>query len=376
MKFTNKIKNIVLICILINAIINQEQKSCKKFTCSEDLLIGECLKVSEDEEIISLRKCENDSDFCNLMKRGSKVFTCDNKSLLTRTRIFPGLDCSSNQECIYGTCLDGLCKGKDFNESCEGHNQCPLKSSCRNGSEGKTCQPLSNLNENCNDDYDCQNNLGCHFGTCINYISLPNGAKINKQIRNHFPLCESGYDLNGVCESLTTKEGEMMDCNPDKGKNCNYIDSNNNDIVVNENCLCGKNATGTKFCAMGNNSPEWVEYLNLLKKVLSFPSDNCNTVERTLCKDALNDNKKIYDNFRESSMLAMKQHELAAADKCVLDIFFPLLSEHHSANNRKIPAFRYNSHPSSNEKYRDTISISSSLRKSDFKIKNNSFLKK
>jgi hypothetical protein len=375
MKFNTKIKNILLLSLIINAIISQDQNTCRKFICSEDIS-NDCLKVSEDQEIIFLKKCESDGDFCNLMKRGSKDFTCENKSVLNRTRSFPGLNCASDADCIFGTCTDGLCKGKDFNESCEGHNQCPLKSSCRNGSNGKTCQPLSNLNEDCDEDYNCQNNLGCHFGKCINYISLPNGTNIKKEIINHFPLCESGYALNGVCESLTTKGGEMMDCNPDQGKNCNYIDSNNNEIVVNENCLCGKNATGTKFCAMGNNSPEWVEYLKLLKKVLSFPSDNCNTVERTLCKDATNENKKIADDFKESAALAMKQHELATADKCVLDIFFPQLSKNHSANNRKIPAFRYKSRPSSEHRYKDNISISSSFRKSDNKLKNNSFLKK
>ena len=67
---------ILLLCLMVNAVFsNDEQpKTCKKFVCSEDLLNGECLKVSEEDDVILLKKCDNNNEFCNLMKRDKKEF--------------------------------------------------------------------------------------------------------------------------------------------------------------------------------------------------------------------------------------------------------------------------------------------------------------
>ena len=310
---------------------NQQNQTCKKYLCSDDLFDNQCLNYNSREEIVNVKKCINPEEFCPFMIKSNDPITCKSKQVFKSTHSFPGGKCKEDKDCIYGTCETNLCRGKDLGDACDGHNQCPLKSSCRTSNdETKTCVSLSNEGEVCTDDYDCLNNLGCNQGICTKYLSLALGASIDTSARNTFPLCESGFAYNGVCESFKTVGGEAIQCNLEENF-CKYTNSAGEEVQVKESCLCGKNSQGFRYCTLGNDSSEWVNYLKSLKKILSFNFDNCNTLERTLCPSTIKNSKQDYDEFVMNSIYALKKHETIGAENCVIDIFFPLLSE----NNRK-----------------------------------------
>lgn len=323
---------ILIIFLILNLIftnIIQNQKTCKKFVCSDDLSIGTCLSYNFEEEIINLRKCTNQNEVCPILKQGNGEYKCMSKETFKHQKVFPGGKCLMDEECIYGACQSGFCKGKELDETCEGHNQCPYKSSCRtNGDTGnKVCTALSSDGGSCTDDFDCLNNLGCHMGSCIPYLSLPTGTEVNNSIRNAFPLCESGFAYNGKCDSLKSKNEGINQCSIENNQYCNYITSTGEEIEIKDACLCGKNPQALTFCALGNNSSEWVEYLGSLRQILSFNFDYCNTLERTLCKFSIDSYKKQYERFIINSINATKHHELIGADTCIIDIFYPMLNE-------------------------------------------------
>ncbi len=314
-----------------------QNKKCKKFICSEDLSDGTCLAYNLEDDTINLKKCsKSESEICPIMVPSQlNKLKCEAKSSLqNQKKSFPGGNCNMNDDCIYGDCINNFCKGKALDEQCDGHNQCPFNSGCKLNSDSntKTCTLLSNEEDICTDDFDCLNNLGCHMGKCINYLSLPLGTKVGTSIRNVFPLCESGYAYDGVCESLQNHEESLhTNCGIENQKSCKYIRSNGEEVIIENLCLCGKNPEGDRFCALGNNSNEWNDYLKSLKKVLAFNYEYCNTLERTMCRNSIEKSMIEYKIFMKDFVYATKQHELFGADSCVFDIFYPMLN----TKNRK-----------------------------------------
>jgi len=335
--------NIVIVSLLTNLLnlrsLFKQNEKCKKFVCTEDLSYETCLNLQDDT--IFMKKCNRDSEeICPIMKKSQGELKCEPRSDFKNQRSFPGGKCYLDAECIYGSCENNFCKGKNLGDACDGHNQCPYKSSCKlnQDTNSKVCTPLSQEGGSCTDDFDCMNNLGCHMGKCINYLSLPLGTKIDNSIRNVFSLCDSGFAYKGVCDSLKNKYEGPTKCDSDNQSGCFYTNNNGEEIEIKELCLCGKNTQGIRFCALGNNSSAWGEYLDALKIVLSFNFENCNTLERTMCRNAIQNNKSEYEKFIISSITATRQHELNGADNCVLDIFFPMLNR----SNRKILQSRIN----------------------------------
>lgn len=328
-----------LILILTNAVflrtIFQQNEKCKKFVCTDDLQDGTCLSFNQQEETINIKKCAQESEeFCPIMKRSQGDIKCEQKSSFKTQKSFPGGKCVSDSDCIYGTCDNNFCKGKNLDEACEGHNQCPYKSSCKSNqdSNNKVCTALAAEGGACSDDFDCLNNLGCHTGKCFSYLSLPLGTQIDTSVRNVFPLCESGFAYNGVCESLKSKEDGPTKCDLDNDVQCKYVKSNGEEIQTKDLCLCGKNPQGIRFCASGNNSSEWSNYLDSLRTVLSFNYEYCNTLERTVCRSAVENAKSEYEKYIFNLVNATKQHELIGADTCVLDVFFPMMNQKNREN--------------------------------------------
>ena len=320
--------------ILLRTFFRQNEK-CKKFVCSDDLSDGTCISFNQQEETINIKKCLNESEeICPIMKRAQGELKCEHKLNFKMPKSFPGGKCVSDSDCIYGTCENNFCKGRNLGETCEGHNQCPYKSSCKLNQDTNTkiCTALSQDGELCSDDFDCLNNLGCHKGICLKYLSLPLGTQLDTSIRNVFPLCESGFAYNGVCESLKSKEEGPSKCDLDNDVQCKYFNSNGEEIKSKDLCLCGKNPQGFRFCALGNNSNEWNNYLDSLKIVLNFNYEYCNTLERTTCRSAIENSKSDYEKYIFNLINSTKQHELIEADTCVLDIFFPMMNQKNRKN--------------------------------------------
>lgn len=123
---------------------------------------------------------------------GSKVSTiygCPDVSLVEGA---PGTTCSSNEQCISGTCSNGVCAGGLPGATCAANNEC-LSGSCKAGvCEGGTpAKPAGST---------CQSNGQCISGSCVQGIceggsgGLPGGSNCHSGSE-----CAAGVCIDGTC---------------------------------------------------------------------------------------------------------------------------------------------------------------------------------
>jgi len=302
--------------LLINEVFYCSQV-CKKYFCSQ-LNEGTCIVTQEDTDQFTLQKCEDPNQFCPFMNLSNN----NQVRCITRDgfhpRSFPGGDCTNDSECITGNCQLGICSGKRLNEECRDNMECYSGYYCQNNS--KTCQAQSKEGEMCEDDTDCINTHGCHYGKCIGYLSLPIGTQIDANQKNLLPLCQSGLHYGNRCESMTNNGKNPNQC--DDTEPCKYKINDGSIVHIPEFCTCGKNPTGLKYCRLGNGESEWSDYLGYLKLLLKN-TNNCHTLERGFCMFHLRESNEILQKFLIARAKALKYNELINADDCVLKIFFP-----------------------------------------------------
>jgi hypothetical protein len=134
----------------------------------------------------------------------------------------------------------------------------------------------------------------------VNYFSLKEGASVNSNNLNSLNLCEFGFALNGKC--LKGKLISEEDCSI--SGYCLYKGFDGKTYNSTENCKCGVNNFGGKFCDLSAEDPKNLNIINLYKNLLNQNSTLCHTTERfKLClasafdtnnDDKDRDNKKIF----------------------------------------------------------------------------------
>jgi hypothetical protein len=187
----------------------------------------------------------------------------------------------------------------------------------------KYCLLQKTFNKTCTEDYECVNTHGCYNKTCIAYFSLPDGHPVEfSPPKAGVSLCKSGFERDMACARLS--QAPKTECNDDKP--CTYTNFDNSTVIIPQNCLCGYNPVGKKFCKYGSGSAEWVDYVAKQSDLLKDVS-KCNTLERKVCSY----NKKfptkvlsdVNQKYLNAKTLAEFAHELILTDKCVSDVAFP-----------------------------------------------------
>jgi len=327
-------KFFLTIISLAYLVFEAKSQQCRRFVCGE---LSNNLCLSEDNSTspstITGRVCRSEDQYCptyTLDTQGKA--TCQVTPTLP-IKQYPGGSCVTDSECLFGLCKNSTCSGIPDGEKCE-DQRCYFNRACYilSPSALKTCNKLRNSNDACIEDYECPFNFGCFKGVCTSYHSLPEGTDVNSSLsRSFYSFCKSGFDLNGVCATISNLDengrltNDFVRCSANK--ECKYILGNGTTITKSDVCdKCGKSRDGFIYCPVygGNHYSRYVSYIN---NTLSDPNYSafCNTIER---RGICNYHKKNSDKFKEliqtiSTYEVRKQYsqEFANADDCILQVY-------------------------------------------------------
>jgi hypothetical protein len=163
---------------------------------------------------------------------------------------YDGYPCTSNSSCETGVCLNNTCVGREFNASCSFSDQCAHMLSCYGPSDSlgaKTCQLSKLLGESCDPNgvtSKCAEHLLCNniTSTCFDRHSLPVNARCTSS-----EDCALGLACNG--EIGATACSPVHECGPALGRGCPF----------GQTCGCPVDGGTTPTC-IGTNLTE--SYVN------------------------------------------------------------------------------------------------------------------
>ena len=196
---TKRVLITLSVCLIALAGFARADELCPTYTCGP-LPDGQCSFKNSTATPLSfvLQECKS-GEFCPTQNDNQ---TC---SPLPTAQYYPGSRCTADSDCLSGKCTDTrVCERKSQGEVCEKSENCNLGLSCmKNGTEETlVCLPQLGQNSTCQTDFDCQNAYGCFNNTCTSYFSLAEG-----QSSTNLNMCQSGYQLEGVCRSLNLVGG-------------------------------------------------------------------------------------------------------------------------------------------------------------------------
>jgi len=152
---------------------------------------------------------------------------------------------------------------------------------------------------------------------------LADGTALDKATHT-LSLCQSGFEHNGICTRFTLDGGKDVECSATKL--CSYTDHAKAAVTIPENCLCGYNPSGKKYCKLGSASEEHQQQVTFLKSLLTT-STLCNTQERGVCNHLrVQPTKEFTDintKLTNAKIKADNHHELIGAEKCVIKVAYP-----------------------------------------------------
>ena len=319
-----KILTLILLIFLININITLGE-SCQKIECSTTLPKDTCIKVSS---LVSLfqecpegKICSPDSD--DPINDASCV---DYKK--NNFKRLPSLTCEQNDDCLSGVCNANVCIGKIKGESCLRASDCIYGFTCRKDSDNnyKCLEPITTGNK-CEIDTDCVHESGCLNNICTKYFSLENGEKGSDISNQYLSFCKSGYsDFVGVCQNLSLIN-ETEECNEDK--KCIYNNTLTGELITkDQNCLCGYNPTGKRYCLLGSANKNYTKYVSKLMDYYLY-NRNCHLAERTdegCQKDLLSNDTFIITKIHElinAKYWSKSNNKLIGAPICAYKVELP-----------------------------------------------------
>ena len=315
-----------LFILIITLISNSLNKYCQNVECGIITEENVCILPKYDTSIFQL--CPKEK-ICKIISDDPIDKTYCEKIEFTQKR-YPGLECNNNKECFSNKCIDNKCEGIKEGNQCNLTSECYYGKVCRkenNTSTNKICtNPIKedDKENKCYDDSECDLDYGCLNNKCVKYFSLNEGDSIGVSFSPDLSLCQSGYsDENGICKTLTLKD-ELKECYD----TCEYLDTNGNIIKKNDNCLCGYNDLGRKYCLLGSGNTNYTRYIKLLKKY-RLNNENCHHDERNSngCIKDIIENKeekmKEIHKLINSKYWANFNYKLYNAPVCVINIELP-----------------------------------------------------
>ena len=325
----SKINFLLFIFSLISIICLETpiEESCQKIECSQNLPLDTCIKV---ESTTSLLKPCPESQICSYEIEDPIIDSkCKDQSKdYIPFKKLPSLPCKENKECISDKCVEGKCIGVNDGEKCKNSHDCNYGKTCRKeGDENKCLAPVKE-GEKCEKDTDCELNCGCKEGKCTKYFSLNNWEKTGgTDYLNDFNFCKSGYvNEVGICMNISLKN-QTTECSFDSPCVYEYKDDQDKSqsMIIHQNCLCGYNPFGKKYCLIGSGNYNYTRYLDKLK-AYHLNNANCHLSERTSegCqKDLLSNNEKILLQIHElinAKYWAKYNNRMIEAPECVYSI--------------------------------------------------------
>ena len=293
--------------------------SCSMYSCKPSNMIfseGTCIYPSGTSYFLSA--CSN-SEVCPV--ESVKNSTCIAPTPTPQQPSWPGEYCISTQDCEYGNCIDKVCIGKHWLESCNSTSECHVGLFCLNS----TCWPQREEFQACQQDTDCKNNMGCYIrrigrdGYCLTYYSLSQPQWVYNCQGQYSSFCESGNcggsGVKGICidgikpKYLQPKCSVNSDC---IGESFGW--------EFYSTCQCGYNSKGTKYCQPFLGDYIGKQYLQQLKDWYNSDTVNGCHTERRIAPQCMI-NWANYKSYLNSMYLWRDYPLLQDNDQCVKAIY-------------------------------------------------------
>ena len=321
-------KFIVILTIFLFSFqyIRSALPECKKLVCQEITKDNVCI-LPKDENIFSLQSCKNDNYYCFVdSEYPSEETSCIDKATITYTK-YPGMKCTKNSECFSLKCESGYCFGLGQGSECSDAESCSYGLTCRKVDDKNICEVPLSEGQSCSKDTDCEISLGCLNSKCTPYYSLENGENEGHSSQGVlFSFCKSGYSTkNGTCKSLKSSNPTKT-CNDENI--CTYVDEKGQTLSIQENCLCGYNRDGLRYCALGSGESNFTKFIDNIKDYY-FHNENCHITERGglgCLKERLEGDataKKKIQKLINSQVWALYNYKMYLTEKCSLEIMLP-----------------------------------------------------
>ena len=314
--------SLLIFLIIINL---TKEEACQKIECTSSLPKDTCIKVMSSvsmfQECPSGQRCSPEFDDPIL-----DANCIDYKE--NNFKRLPSLPCEKNEDCLSGICQNKYCLGKLFEETCQSASDCEYGYTCRKDSnnEYKCLEPITTGNK-CEMDTDCVHESGCLDHICTQYFSLENNQKGNYISNQNLSFCKSGYsDFIGICQNLSLIN-ETNECNEEN--KCTYNNTITGELIKKEeNCLCGYNPDGKKYCLLGSANKNYTKYISKLKEYY-LNNKNCHLSERSdegCQKDLLSNDNFIITKIHElinAKYWAKSNNKLIKAPICAYKVEMP-----------------------------------------------------
>lgn len=222
--------------------------TCYPYQCAPsdlELLDNQCIKYVN--QTYFTRPCE-DNTYCAQTQPETDALC---QAVVEPTQhLYPGADCTSNNECISNNCQSKTCQGAGENKECKSSADCNPGLYCKD----KLCADLIKVNETgCIIDYDCVNNAGCNLengiGTCITYFTVEAGNTVSSCENNLNKLCSSYRCEDSVCTSAVESYiTPPVYCSVDSG--CSSRLDSVTHKFYSGTCECSYSTKGLSYCPL------------------------------------------------------------------------------------------------------------------------------
>lgn len=316
--------------IILYFIISKTIKSlpkCPKIFCDLPKNKGEkCLLYNEVENLIKINisLCIGDNTYCPVQSDTfeNATLTCKEKPI-KNLQLYPGMYCIYDDECSTKECINNECKGQKINETCEHDIDCVIGLTCINNQ----CEKLREIGKSCTKDTDCVLNAGCHNYTCTKYFTLPDGESVEQDtyFNDGLSFCRGGTAIDKKCYTLNLYNPKEP-CD-DKTNPCIYYyykDNKKNNITIKDNCLCGYNLDGLRYCKLGGKDLNYTRFIRYKMDYLKEKRNYCHTIEHGLnnvCRIDVRD--EYYLSYLNYELWALFNYQMYNAPDCVLKNVFP-----------------------------------------------------
>lgn len=295
-----------LILVLLRLAVSQSNPACKakRYRCAtQPLKDGACMYVDDAQGKFNyLQKCPEDKPYCPYE---DAKFSFDAMCTTNNTieLFLPGDACQKNEDCLYASCIDSVCKGKLLGVECENHNDCDPGLYC--SEEGK-CENQKEFDNYCADTYECVNNCTCNMNRCTFYYSVKSGLGADNSA-----ACLSGYLEEGYCADALLSRFHGQPCTYDN--DCQYVDSEGISKKTGT-CICGFNAGAFSYCPLTQGDAEFLAYLRAFQFILLSNVD-CHTLRRF--GPCLNIEDAVYKDYTQALKLYNDFPKLMMNDECI-----------------------------------------------------------
>jgi hypothetical protein len=250
-----------------------------KKCATKHLTENTCVSPTRDETKnitifeININNCP-EGKICPYVADSSKDLQCNYKAI--QFSRYDGQACTNNTHCASNDCNSGKCLGKPESSPCNQNSECRIGFFCgtKDLSSGvRNCLPQRALNNTCESDEECLNNMGCVNNKCVEYFSQPVGTYISDA---GFRVCQTGKIYDGYCISMKLAS-DVEECMGEQAF-CKYNTEGLPDKKsIDLRCQCSDAYSDKNFCDIDSFRAEWVKFLEKMKDWYSQHNRNYHT---------------------------------------------------------------------------------------------------